>query len=161
MAVNRAIAYGAEIPIDIWATTDDPRVLWEAAQPHLRPDVGFFTTVNNLLVWRDLGVDVGRLYHWRSTYMDDLRLEGEDTGPLIPTIFPVLAWLLHMGTKEVRLLGADMLGSGTPGIDYEPVADEGHQMRWEVERTMLAASMRQYRLRGARIRRWQQSKPRP
>jgi len=160
VAVNRAIAYSTTTPIDFWATTDDPRMLWDDYSPLLHEGTRIFSTVNNLLIWKDLGVDIGRVYHWPATYMTEFATE-EESGPLIPTLFPVLAWLLRQGTKEVRLLGADMIGSGTPGIDYEPVADEGHEMRWAVERAMLAACMRKYRLTGARIRRWNRSKRRP
>lgn len=160
VAINRAIAFSPDIPIDFWATTDDPRNLWEWGQPYLHEKTRLFTTLNNLMCWDEMGVEATRIYHWRSTYMDNL-VGADGLAPLIPTLFPVLAWILQQGTKEVLLLGADMIGSGTPGIDFSPLADEGHALRWSVERRMLALSMRQYRTKGSRIRRWNRSRPLP
>jgi len=159
VAVNRAIAFSHEIPIDFWATTDDPLNLWEWAQPSLHEGTRLFSTRNNLMAWEAILPDIQRLYHWTSTYMDELAV-GDELAPLIPTLFPVLAWCLRQGAKEVRLLGCDMIGSGTPGIDFRPVADEGHVLRWEVERRLLALSHKQYRTQGSRIVRWPMSKPR-
>lgn len=159
MAINRAIQFSDTVPIDFWATTDDPRNLWTDYQECLHPTTRLFSTRNNLMVWNSLLPDIQRLYHWEPTFMEDL-VVGDELAPLIPTLFPVLAWILRQGTKEVVLLGADMIGSGTPGIDFRPVADDGHEYRWLVERRMLALSMRRYKAQGSRIVRWSKSKPR-
>jgi hypothetical protein len=52
-----------------------------------------------------------------------------------------------------------MRGSGTHFLaDWSDDADEGYQLRWAVEREMLAHSVRFYRAKGARISRWDRSK---
>lgn len=158
MAINRAIQFSDTVPIDFWATTDDPRNLWVDYQECLHPTTRLFSTRNNLLAWSSLLPDIQRLYHWEPTPMDAFAL-GDEDAPLIPTLFPVLAWILRQGTKEVVLIGADMIGSGTPGIDFRPVAEDGYDVRWLVERRMLALSILQYRNKGSRIVRWSKSKP--
>lgn len=157
VAVNHAIGFSDRVPIDFWATTDDPRNLWGDYQEALHEETRLFSTENQLLVWRDLLPSIGRVYHWHGTAMKEYAV-GSEPAPAIPTVFPVLAWLLSVGVREVRLLGCDMRGSGTPGINFTEEEDEGHGLRWAVERTLLALSMKQYRAKGARIIRWKHSK---
>lgn len=161
VAVNRAIAY--PLPVDFWATADDPNKLWEWSQDYLHERTRFFTTHTSLLAWKGLLPDIQRVYHWHSSEMREDYLEDENGQyPLIPTLFSVLAWLLHLGVKEVRLIGSDFMGSGTPFLDsWKPLADEDYQARWRVERLYLAHSMKHYRAKGARITRWKTSKPVP
>lgn len=160
VAINRAIAY--PIPVDFWATSDDPSRLWEWAQDYLNPKTKLFTTHVSLMSWKGLVPDIRRVYHWHASEMREDFLKDENGQyPLIPTLFPVLAWLLHVGVKEVRLLGSDFMGSGTPFIEesWNPMADDDYQARWNVERLYLARSIDHYRAKGARIKRWQKSKP--
>lgn len=163
VAVNRAIAFSDVLPIDVWATTDDPRNLWEWAQPHLHDETKLLSVEDKVIVWQKLLPDFSRLYAWHPSSMDAEGLQDEHgLHPLVPSLFPVLAWLLHVGARDVRLLGVDMVGSGTPFLDdYSDDADEGYQIRWAVEREMLAHTARHYRARGARITRWDRSKRSP
>lgn len=160
IAVNRAIHFSDVIPIDVWATTDDPRNLWEWAQPFLPEATKLFTVEDKAFVWEKLLPDFSKLYAWHPSSMDAEGLIDEHgLHPLVPTLFPVLAWLLHLGTKHVHLVGVDMAGSGTPfAPDWHEDADEGYQIRWAVEREFLAHSVRFYRAKGARITRWDRSR---
>lgn len=161
IAVNRALAFSQTIPVDVWATMDDPRFLWEWGQEHLHPTTKLFSGSDapNIWIWRELlGDDAGgRLYARKATYMDELAEYSSDgLAPMLPTIFHVLAWLLQVGAKHVRLVGCDMAGKGSPiGPEWDPFPDQGHALRWSVERELLALSMKHYRARGARIERWQ------
>lgn len=160
VAVNRAIAY--PVPVDFWATADDPTKLWEWGQAFLHRRTRLFSTHTSLMIWSELLPDIRRVYHWPATEMRHPDLEDENGQfPLVPTLFHVLAWLLHLGTKEVRLLGADFMGSGTPFIEWswKPMTDADYENRWAVERLYLARSMDHYRAKGARIVRWKKSKP--
>lgn len=164
VAVNRAIAFSDVLPVDAWATMDDPRFLWDWAQAYLHPTTKLFSgdDTPNILLWRDILTDdgLGRLYTRPPTYMDELAEASEDgKAPMLPTLFHTLAWLLQVGAKHVRLVGCDMQGSGSPlGPEWDPFPDEGHVLRWNVERELLAHSTKHYRARGARIERWQMSK---
>jgi hypothetical protein len=162
VAVNRAIAIARDFPVDVWATLDHPANLWEWAQEYLHPATKLFTGDDKAIVWqRMLGPEIlQRLYAWPCTAMEEL--EDEDgLAPLIPTLFHVLPWLLSVGVREVDLLGADFSGTSSPLLeDFSITSDEGHALRWNVERAMLSLTMKQYRARGARIKRWTLSKTR-
>lgn len=160
LAVNRAIAFSDDIPFDFWATFDDPQNLWGWAQPHLHPEAKLFTADGKVVLWGHLPVDLTRLYAWHQTIMEAKGMEDQNgLCPLVPTLFPLLAWILSLGVQEVKLIGVDMSGSGTPFLDdWQDVADEGYQLRWEVERQFLAHSARFYRAKGARLTRWDPSK---
>jgi hypothetical protein len=162
VAVNRALAVSSEVPIDCWATVDQPSNLWEWARPHLGADQALFTVYNHVGFWEDaIGHDGinSRLYAWPPTFMGPTETdEGfhDDRGrpPLVPTLFHVLAWLSSLvGTKRVRLFGCDMRGSGS-GESFSEAMDMGWVFRWRVERRMLALSTRHCRARGQRIERW-------
>jgi hypothetical protein len=161
VAVNRAIAFSDRIPFDAWATLDDPRHLWGWAQPHLHQRTKLFSSdgAPNILFWRDIlgDANIGRLYTRQPTYMDELAdyTEGGQA-PMVPTLFHVLAWLLQVGVRHVRLVGCDMDGSGSPlAPTWDRKNDEGHVYRWQVEREFLRLSEKHYRARGARIERWE------
>lgn len=161
VAVNRAIAFADRLPFDAWATLDDPNHLWGWAQQYLHPKTKLFSSdgTPNILFWRDIlgDVNLGRLYTRPPTYMDELADFTESgEAPMVPTLFHVLAWLLQVGVKHVRLVGCDMDGSGSPlAPTWDRVADEGHVYRWQVEREFLRLSQEQYRARGARIEQWE------
>lgn len=161
IAVNRAIRFADRLPIDVWASMDDPRHLWGWAEPYLDPTTKLFSGNDfpNIWLWREiLGEDAGgRLYTRSPTYMEELAEVAVDgAAPMMPTLFHVLAWLLQVGVREVRLVGCDMAGTGSPLMEcWDPVENEEHQSRWGIERTLLALSIRQFRARGARLSRWQ------
>ena len=162
VAVNRAIAVARDFPVDVWATMDHPSNLWEWGQEFLHPETKLFTGDDKLLVWqRMLGPEIlQRIYSWPCTPMDELQDE-DGISPLVPTLFHVLPWLLSVGVKDVMLLGADFSGTSSPLLeDFSVHSDEGHALRWNVERIMLSLTMKQYRARGARITRWPHSKTR-
>jgi hypothetical protein len=166
VAVNRAILLSDRIPIDCWATVDQPSNLWGTCKEHLHPETTLFTSGNNLSMWEDLiGDEVyQRMYSWNPTYMgatdDDPEgfFDCDGRPPLMPTIFHVLPWLSFLeGTEHVRLFGCDMRGAGAALGDQEPFTEEGHagwKFRWDVERRMLALSTKKFRERGQRIDRW-------
>ena len=163
IAINRAIAFSDRVPIDFWATYDDPRNLWEWAQPHLHSKTKLFTSEDKVIVWDTLLPDFERLYAWHPTSMDGGDVEPDANGlyPLMPTIFSTLAWLLKLQVQEVVLVGVDMAGKGTPFLgDWDEDSDEMHECRWAVERVFLAHSSRFYRAKGARIKRWDKSRNR-
>lgn len=160
IAVNRAIAFSGRLPIDVWATLDDPHVLWRDWSGHLHPGAKLFSGNDcpNIWMWREiLGEDAGgRLYVRSPTYMEDLAEVAVDgAAPMMPTLFHALAWLLQVGCREVRLVGCDMIGTGSPLMEsWSPTNDAEHQSRWDIERKLLALSIRQFRARGARLTRW-------
>jgi hypothetical protein len=160
VAVNRAICLSEVIPFDVWAMMDDPRPLFSQYGRHAPDGIRYFSgdDAPNILFWRDLlGAGIGRLYTRSPSYMDQLACVSPDgAAPMVPTVFHALAWLLQVGVKRVRLIGCDMEGSGSPiGPTWSKHTDEGHELRWEVERKMLELSETHYRARGARIERWQ------
>lgn len=158
VAVNRAIALSCDVPIDMWATTDDPeKGNWDTHSNYMPDGCKLFSVECNLLQWeRVLGGEWGKLYLWHNSYMDELADAEEPCPPLVPTLFPLLAWLLSQGVKDLRLIGCDMKGTHSPFImeHYDHRADRGHELRWIIEREMLAHSIRHYRAKGARITRW-------
>lgn len=154
IAVNHALA--VEAPVDFWATSDSPRTLWAWSERHRRSGLRYFTTDQNVGAWQELlGDEVTSVYSGDPTQMG---LDEKTQAPVIlPTLFPVLAWLLRLGVKDVRLFGVDMSGTASPihsSEAWSPVSDEGHRWRWRVERVLLAHFTRLYRAKGARIERW-------
>jgi hypothetical protein len=160
IAVNRAIKLSDRIPIDMWALMDDPKPLWEFAGDAIHPEVKFLSgnDMPNIWHWRELlGEDcAGRLYAKEPTYMENLAAVTVDgMAPMLSTIFHVLAWLLKVRARHVRLIGCDMRGAGSPLAGrWNADDDEDFKFRWEIERVLLAHCVRQYRARGARLERW-------
>ena len=160
IAVNRAIGLSDRLPIDVWATMDDPLMLWEEWKGSLHEKAKLFSGNDFPNIWRwrmILGEDgSGRLYTRTPTYMEDFK-DFTDTGeaPMMPTLFHVLAWCLQVGVKEVRLIGCDMRGTGSPlAGNWDAEEDTTYKIRWEIERRMLALSTKEFRKRGARLERW-------
>ena len=151
IAVNHALSLPA--PVDFWATTDNPARLWAWSEPHRRENLRYFTTDQNVGVFSELLPE-----HYTDVYSQPFTEMWKDDGKpiILPTIIPVLSWLLLVGVKYVRLFGCDMWGSNSPLHSSEPWSEEdpNHSARWKVERTLLSHAMREYRLRGARIERW-------
>lgn len=158
VAVNHALGLSWKLPVDVWATSDDPNHLWGWSHPHLPPAAKLFSTENNCLLWETLlGTEElnERLYGWQPTYMEHLETP-EQKAPVLPTVMPVLAWLAHVGVEEVRLFGCDMEGQNSP-LSAEPYSDEediGWEWRWEHERKLLSLAIKKYRERGKRLSRW-------
>lgn len=158
VAVNHTLSLVTKgVPIDVWATVDDPKNLWEWAQPYLEPETKLFSTENNLLVWTELlGNEPERLYVWEPTYMEGF-MDDEGKAPLLPTLSMVFPWLFKVGVRHVRLFGVDMRGSSShlhQAIPYSDDEDDGWDLRWDVERRLLAVTMRKFRELGGRIERW-------
>lgn len=158
IAVNRAIALRTA-QAHFWATTDDPRHLWAWSEPYRPRGLRYFTTDQNLGVWQELlQEDITRVY---STEMTEMGLDDDIGRPMtLPTLMPLLAWLLRLGIKRVRLFGVDMLGVGASidGPGYEPweeKPDRKWDSRWLVERVLLSHVIRAYRAKGARCERWE------
>lgn len=160
VAINRALAFSGYVPVDLWAAIDDPRNLWEWSTPYLAPETKLFTTDSKVILWQKY-IEPGameKLYAWHETPMDEMKDEN-GLAPVVPTLFSLLGWLLSTGAKKINLLGADFAGNSSPMLeDWQETPDEGFQLRWGVERKMLALSMRHYRAKGARIERWMLSK---
>lgn len=159
VAVNHTLALAARgVPIDCWATVDNPTNLWGWAQEYLADDTKLFSTENNCLAWWEiLGEDCfQRLYVYEPTYMEGF-LDDEGKPPLLPTLMLVFPWLWKVGVKNVRLFGVDMQGSSSPlhsGEVYSTSEDDGWDLRWDVERRLLAITMKKFRDLGGRIERW-------
>lgn len=164
VAVNHALSLSGRFQIDFWATIDEPKNLWEWAQPYLPAACKLFTTENNLMFWLDyLGFEVAseRLYAIKPTYMvatdEHPALLAENGNPaLIPSVTHVVSWLYQIGVEHVRVFGADMCGSGSPlaFTPYSTDEDVGWQFRWAVERRLFALSTKKYREGGRRLERW-------
>jgi hypothetical protein len=159
VAVNHALSLSGLVPVNVWATIDDPKLLWAWAQPHLHGKAKIFSTENNIKFWYDLLGEDGfneRLYCWVPTYMEHLATP-EIKAPVIPTVTTTLAWIGNMpAVKRVRLFGCDMVGSNSP-LSEEAFSEEediGWEFRWDTERTLLALMTKKYRERGKRIERW-------
>lgn len=160
VAVNRALAV-PDIKKDFWATSDDPRALWSWSEEHRKPGLRFFSTDQNAGVWMLLlGEEIRRLY---SVHMTAMAHDENGAMVILPTVVPVLAWLLRLGVKRIRVFGADMRGMGSPLLgDWKHDPDWKWRSRWDVERVLFAHIARTARERGARIERWHpQSKKRP
>lgn len=166
VAVNHALAMSSVAPIDFWATIDEPKNLWDWAQPYLPAACKLLTTENNLMFWGDyLGLEVAseRLYSIKPTYMEATdehpAFLAENGRPaLIPTVSHTISWLYQIGVEHVRVFGADMCGSGSP-LAFTPFStdeDVGWQFRWAVERRLFALSTKKYRASGRRLERWVQ-----
>lgn len=155
IAVNRAIA--THVPVDFWATSDDPRNLWAWAEPYRHPALRYFSTDQNAHIWVDLlpGLELQKLY---STHHTEMGRDEQGLAVILPTVMPTLAWLLRLGVKRVRLFGADMVGMGSPiSGDWKRDPDRSWESRWKIERVLLSHVARIYRGRGARIERWNHS----
>lgn len=167
LAVNHAIALSSTLPVDCWATVDDPRNLWEWGREHLHRTTKLLSTENNLPVWHRL---IGmrsvnrRLYASSPVFMEAVPETGEgyigEDGkpPLLPTVVHALGWLRKVGARHVRLFGCDMGGQGSPlsPIPYREEASEQSNFRWGVERALIGLSMKHYRREGLRLERWKQ-----
>ena len=163
VAINHALSLSDRVPIDFWATVDEPKVLWDWAQPHLHQDCKIFTTENNLAFWVEtIGYEDGsrRLYAKEPSYMVETEhspafLGQNGHAALLPTVTHVLGWLYHLDA-DVRVFGADMRGSDSP-LSIAPFSedeDEGWQFRWDAERRLFALSTKKFRSRGKRLERW-------
>lgn len=157
VAVNRTICL-QNAQAHLWATTDDPRHLWTWSEPHRREGLRYFTTDTNLLMWQQiLGEDIKKVY---STPMTDMGQDDADGKIMtLPTLIPLLCWLLRVGSKRVRLFGCDMFGFGGsvegPGHEeWSEKSDRHWDSRWLIERVLLAHVSRLYRANGARVERW-------
>ena len=167
LAVNRAIALSETFPIDFWASSDDPRNLWEWAKPYFPSGCKILSVDNNIPVWhRLLGhrTTNRKLYAPDPTFMDrvDETNEGyigsDGKAPLVPTVMHAIGWLYRLGVKRVRLFGCDMRGEGSPlgSIPWQEAESDGTKFRWGVERTMLGLSMKGYRKTDQRLERWKE-----
>ena len=158
VAVNRAIALQAA-PAHFWATTDDPRHLWAWSEPYRAKGLRYFTTDTNLLWWQDILGETG-LSKVYSVEMTDMKQNDEnDRITTLPTIMPLLCWLLRLKVQRVRIFGCDMSGIGGsvdgPGyVEWLDKPERSWDSRWHVERVLLAHVTRLYRTTGARVERW-------
>jgi len=159
IAVNRAIAT-PNVPIDFWATSDDPRLLWAWAEPFRHKKLRYFSTDQNVGIWLDLlGANLPKLY---SVHMTPMGRDEKGLAVILPTVLPVLGWLLRCGVTKVRIFGADMLGMGSPiSGDWKSNPDAEWHGRWIIERTLFSHAARTYRARGSRIERWSPAKNPP
>lgn len=158
VAVNRAIAIEAARP-DFWATSDDPRALWGWSEPYRKPGLRYFSTDQNAHIWVEMLPDFNLFY---SVHMTPMGRDDNGMLVILPTILPVLAWLMRLGVKRVRVFGADMRGMGTPLIgDWKHDPDRDWKSRWAVERVLFAHMARTARERGARIERWRPARTSP
>lgn len=169
VAVNHALSLDGlqGLQVDLWATSDHPETLRQWSLPFRRPGLRYWTTDPNLHLWaiQEEIVSQGLLYSVDETVMEHLE-SGQMT--VLPTLFPLLAWLQRVGTERIRLFGVDMEGSGSP-IGHEPWVSEAEcstwntvwGWRWGVERTLLAHSIRALRARGVVCERWRQGCSKP
>lgn len=160
VAVNHALSVPG-VKVDFWATSDDPRNLWSWSEKHRKPGLRYFSTDQNAGVWMLLlGKEIERLY---SVVMTQIERDQNGIMVILPTIVPVLAWLLRLGVKRIRVFGADMAGMGSPLVsEWKHDPDWKWRSRWDVERVLFAHIARTARERGARIERWHpQSKTKP
>jgi hypothetical protein len=165
LAVNRAICFSRLFPVDFWATSDDPNLLWGWAQKYLHRKTRILSTWNNLPAWHKLlglqGVNK-RLFLHRDVVMDKVDetgegyIGGDGKAPLVPTVIMALGWLHSVGVSKVRIFGADMRGQGHAASPktISPLETEETRFRWGVERCMMDACMRTYRKNGGRLERW-------
>ena len=158
VAVNHALSLSGKVPIDFWATVDDPDLLWAWSERHRHEQVKLWTTENNTPYYQDFLGEAweGRLYVWVQTFMEHLK-EGDKKPPVIPTVVALLGWLSNMpGVEHVRMFGCDMVGTDSPlaAAGYSPDEDIGWEYRWIMERQLLALAFNKYRLQGKRIERW-------
>lgn len=159
VAINHAISLSSKLPIDCWATVDDPKKLWRWSKRYRPRELKLFTTENNLGFWAKLLGEGGfnkKMYAWVPTYMEHLATPTEKA-PVIPTVITVLSWLASLkDTKHVRLYGCDMRGSESPlspgGFSEEE--DIGWQYRWAIERHFISLMTKKYRASGKRLERW-------
>lgn len=166
VAVNRAVALSWLFPIDLWASTDDPRNLWEWGRPYLRREVKILTIENNIPIWHKLlGLQAfnRRVYAPSGVFMEASPETGgegyigmDGKPPLVPTVLHVIGWLSRIGAKHVRLFGCDMRGDGSPigPFPFQEEPSTSSRFRWEVERAMIAIAMKTYRTQGKRLERW-------
>lgn len=163
VAINHALSLSDRVPIDFWASVDEPSILREWAEPHLHPECKLFTTENNLAFWGDIiGLEAAstRLYAKAPSYMvatdEHPAMLGANGHPaLLPTLTHILGWLWHLDC-DVRVFGCDMRGAESP-LSIAPFSedeDEGWQFRWAVERRLLALSTKKFRASGKRLERW-------
>lgn len=163
VAINHTLSMSDRVAVDFWATVDEPKILWDWAQPHLHPACKLFTTENNLGFWGDiLGMEVAseRLYAKAPSYMEKTEWHpaflGENGHPaLLPTLTHVLGWCHALGAN-VRVFGCDMVGSDSP-LSIAPFSereDEGWKFRWAIERSLFALSTKKFRASGKRLERW-------
>lgn len=158
VAVNHALALSDRLPVDFWATVDDPKLLWDWSELHRPEGFKLFTTENNSTYWLDLLGEEAfneKAYAWQPTFMEHLGTP-EQKAPVLPTVIPVLAWLSHVGCEHVRLFGCDMTGQNShlSELPYSSEEDEGWEYRWAIERQLISICHKKYRARGKRLERW-------
>lgn len=165
VAVNHALSLEGYrgLRVDLWATSDNPETLRKWSLPFRRPGLRYWTTDPHLHLWstQEEIVPQGLLYSVEETVMEETA-SGALT--VLPTVFPLLAWLQRVGAEHIRIFGSDMEGSGSP-IGHEPWVPEEEcstwntvwGWRWGVERALLAHTIRALRERGVRCERWRQT----
>lgn len=161
VAINAAIA--TDLPVWCWAMTDNPYNLYESfPQAYQRRDLWFFTLDCWLWHWERLGVEVTRLFSVEAIQIMLPDANGEMRPVLsrrghrggMPTIIKVLGWLVScLGAREIKILGADMHGKGSPWTPYcrwQPSPQEDSD-RWELERFLVSRAIRKAREFGCTV----------
>lgn len=153
VAVNHALSVPG-VRVDFWATSDDPMNLWEWSEKHRTAGLRYFSTDQNAHIWYGvLGDRISRLLY--SVHMTTMGRDENGMLIILPTVIPLLAWLLRIGCKRIRVFGADMCGQGSPLVsEWKQDPDRHWRSRWAVERVLFAHAVRTARGMGARIERW-------
>jgi len=152
LAVNRAIKLAETLRVDFWAISDRPTLLWEWAEPYRKEGLRYFSTDQNILPFVPL-IGEKRLEKVYTTAPTAIQATKKGY-VILPTIVPLLGWLLRQGVRRVRVFGADMTGYGTPILNDYVKESEKARGRWIVERVLFSEAIRAYRERGATLERW-------
>lgn len=154
VAVNRAISMRNRIPIDIWAVWDDPTRLFDLGYQKyvyapltiwLGPNrfQEFYLAAMGLVdppAWeQDLDPLIGlRCMPWGVHLKDGHDLAGTPckVAKLVCTLIYAIEKAVELGARHIRIFGADMVGSWSPGKTEEECKEKWGD-RWSWERQVL------------------------
>lgn len=159
VAINRALSIRNRVPVDIWAVWDHPNRLFNLGYgKHLYPPLTIWLGTNRFheFYLADIGmVDEPTWEHelhpliglrsmpWGFRPTPGKDLEGKDctVAKTAFTLIYAIEKAVTLGAKHIRIFGADMAGSWSPGkTEEECVAKWGD--RWEWERDQLEGCIR-------------------
>lgn len=137
VVLNRSIMLASFLPVHVWAIQDHPKRLWRFAQEWMKDParLEIWTVRQSEKDWRELGCHNLALADYEQVVDQTSGWYG-----IMPTLMWTLLQCQKRGARQIRVLAADMIGSGSPFSPEMPWKEEetrDDRIRWEIERRGL------------------------